>query len=80
MAHAQIIVAVDQPTEVADFDAWLATNASRLTYISDNTGCGCCVDIYDVEGPEEVLRSLPPTLSVAVTSSDCPSHHGPDAG
>ena len=64
MAHAQIIIAVDRPTEVAEFDAWLAANESRLTYVSENTGCGCCVDIYDVDGPEVVLRSIPPTLSI----------------
>ena len=62
MAHAQIIVAVDQPTEVTAFKTWLAANESRLTYISDKTGCGCCVDIYDVEGPEEVLRTIPPAI------------------
>ena len=62
MARAQVIVAVDEPTEVTDFAVWLAANEVRLTFISDNTGCGCCVDIYDLEGPEEVLRTIPAAI------------------
>lgn len=29
-----------------------------MTFISDNTGCGCCVDIYDVEGPQEAIDAI----------------------
>ncbi len=34
-----------------------------MTFISDNTGCGCCVDIYDVEGPQEGIDAIPAPLS-----------------
>jgi hypothetical protein len=62
MARAQIIIAVDQPADVAAFDAWLAGNESRLSFFSGNIGCGCCVDIYDVEGPEDVIRTIPQAI------------------
>jgi hypothetical protein len=34
-------------------EQWLATWQSRLNYVSNNEGCGCCVDIYNIEGPQE---------------------------
>jgi hypothetical protein len=44
------------------FDAgyrWLRENRSRLGFISENLGCGCCVDHFDLEGPPEVLATIP---------------------
>lgn len=59
MAKVQIIVAVDQPEEVRAVAEWFERWRDHLAAVSDNTGCGCCVDISDVEGPEEALRELP---------------------
>ncbi|MFT3880071.1 MAG: hypothetical protein QM703_10485 [Gemmatales bacterium] len=59
MAKAQIIVEVDQPDEVRALAMWFERWRDRLASVSDNTGCGCCVDIWDVEGPAEALAELP---------------------
>ena len=30
-----------------------------MTVFSDDYGCGCCVSLYDIEGPDEAIDSLP---------------------
>lgn len=41
------------------FDDWLARWRHMLVSCSDNDGCGCCVDMYDLEAPEQALAELP---------------------
>jgi len=59
MPRATIIITADHPTEVAACDAWFERWNSSLTRKSDNYGCGCCVDIYDVEGSQNAIDSIP---------------------
>ena len=59
MAKAQLIVAVDHPDEVRAITDWFERWRGRLAAVSKNTGCGCCVDIWTVEGPAEAFRELP---------------------
>ena len=59
MAKAQIVVNVDRPDEVRTVAAWFERWRDRLVAVSGNTGCGCCVDIWDVEGPVDALVELP---------------------
>jgi len=33
-----------------------------LTFRSENQGCGCCVNMWNVEGPDEALAALPLTI------------------
>ena len=61
-ARATIVVEVDQPDEAAAIDAWFARWQSRLTHCSDNLGCGCCVDIWEVQGPRQAIDELPPAM------------------
>lgn len=50
MSHRKIaVIAVDQEDEVASFYAWLARNRAHVFAISENKGCGCCVDMFDLE-------------------------------
>ena len=47
----------DEPNEVVAFYGWLSRNRRRVLGISKNEGCGCCVDIFNVEledGVEEM--------------------------
>jgi len=57
-----ICVIVDDPASVRAAKDWLAANRHQLEYISENYGCGCCVDLYDLEGLEVVLATLPAEL------------------
>ncbi|MEI7941114.1 MAG: hypothetical protein WCK27_30940 [Verrucomicrobiota bacterium] len=65
--RASICVASDAPEEEAAFDAWLDRWKSELTFISGDYGCGCCVHLYDIEGPKEVVEAIPEQLR---TSTD----------
>ena len=59
MPRATIIVAVDKPAEVQAVEGWLSRWAPKLTHHSQNHGCGCCVDIWEIEAPAEAIAELP---------------------
>ena len=61
MARATISVSIDNEREVMAVNAWLNRWGTRLN-LSDNQGCGCCVDIWDVEAPPQALTELPATM------------------
>jgi len=65
LAKAQIIVAVDAPDEVQAVGDWFDKWRNRLTFVSGNTGCGCCINMWEVEGPIEALRELPEIVLAA---------------
>lgn len=48
---------VDANDEVSAFYNWLSRNRGRVVGISENRGCGCCVDCFDIvieDGTEEM--------------------------
>ena len=57
--RATIVVSTDRPGEATAVEAWFAKWAARLTHRSDDQGCGCCVHVWDVEGPAEAVAELP---------------------
>jgi len=59
MPRATIIVDVDHPDELRASEQWFAKWASMLTYRSENEGCGCCVNMWNVEGPHDAIADLP---------------------
>lgn len=65
MPRATLIVDVTHPEEVTASEAWFAKWTPSLTFKSENQGCGCCVNIWDVEGTEEALAALPPSIQGA---------------
>lgn len=54
-----LLADVNEPGEVEKAEAWLSTHQDRLTYLSEQGGCGCCVVEWDMEGPREVIETLP---------------------
>lgn len=58
MARATVIVTIDNEREVVAVNAWFQRWGPRIR-CADNQGCGCCVDIWDVEAPAEALDQLP---------------------
>jgi hypothetical protein len=62
-SRATLLAIVDTPGEVDAADRWLAENAAALSFVSEMQGCGCCVMIWDVQGPSEVIATLPANLS-----------------
>lgn len=53
----------DRPEEVRAAERWLADYRAALTFVSDDEGCGCCVRLWRVEGPADVIATLPPDIS-----------------
>ncbi|WP_149193734.1 hypothetical protein [Luteimonas suaedae] len=51
-----------EPDDQIILDAWLDRWETRLVHLSDNLGCGCCIDMFDVEAPDEALAELPERL------------------
>ena len=60
--RATICALMDTPGELELAESWLAEHASALTYVSEEGGCGCCVVIWNVEGPEGIVSTLPKHL------------------
>src|SRR4051794_19867316 len=62
MPRETICIVVDEPSAVDAGEKWLAANRDKLEFVSDDYGCGCCVHLYDVEGPADVLATLPDSI------------------
>jgi hypothetical protein len=60
--RATICVTVEQASEREMVEAWFDRWRPQLTVVSENKGCGCCVDIWDVEGPTEAIADLRPQV------------------
>lgn len=61
--RASICALADNVGEVDAAEHWLEQNRKRLSYVSEMNGCGCCVFMWDVQGPKEIIDSLPLHLS-----------------
>jgi len=57
--RATICVDRNHQDEVEAVEAWFARWRGCLTFVSENEGCGCCVDIWNVEGPDEAMAAIP---------------------
>jgi hypothetical protein len=57
--RATICVNLTNDEERAGVDAWFERWEKRLTFVSENEGCGCCVDVWNVDGPEEAILEIP---------------------
>lgn len=68
--RATILVSVEQAGEVAAAEAWFARWRKHLTYCSENNGCGCCVDTWDVDGPEGAITDIPAWMNAVSEWSD----------
>lgn len=76
MPRASICISVDIPEEVESGERWLAASRDRLDFISENYGCGCCVNLFDVEGAPEVLATLPRALQAQTEWTAGKALHG----
>ncbi len=63
LKRATIIAAVDVQDEVAAVEAWFSRWGAHLTCCSEDYGCGCCIAMWDVEGPAEAIAEIPSIIS-----------------
>ena len=57
--RASVCVSSDSPEEEVAFAAWLERWKEKMSFISEDYGCGCCVHQFDLEGPSEAVAALP---------------------
>ena len=62
ISRATLIATADDPESRVASRNWLEKHQDALTFVSDNLGCGCCVDIWNVEGNAGVVASIPTDL------------------
>ena len=62
MARATITIDVHNTSDCAESRSWFHQWERSLVRVSENSGCGCCVEIYDVEGPQEAIDAIPQQL------------------
>lgn len=61
--RATIMVSADQADEVAAPAALFGRWQSELVYCSENQGCGCCIDTWDVDVPAKAVAEIPAQLN-----------------
>jgi hypothetical protein len=69
MPEFTICAVADSPGEREMLASWLSKWRGRETTISQNEGCGCCVDLYRVTGPDEAMREIPAQMLAARVGS-----------
>ena len=65
MKNITVTTATDEPETVEHAAQWFATWAADISYKSDDKGCGCCVDIWDVTCSDAAAAALPGELFCA---------------
>ena len=53
--------------EKVEFTTWLHRWRKSLSYLSHDYGCGCCLHLFDLEGPVEAVAALPPEMRCVST-------------
>ena len=62
MTRATLCADVASVEELDALKAWLRRWRPLLSYVSPNYGDGCCVHVFDVEGPDHALQEIPNSL------------------
>jgi len=61
-----ICVDVEDLEEVSLAETWINKNKSNFSHLTES-GCGCCVLIWDIEAKENILSTLPDQLAGVVS-------------
>ena len=81
MAGATLNFDTDDADALDSAEQWIEVYRDRLTYVSDRRGGGSVL-IYDIEGPDEVIATLPRLIQEADPKlpSPLPLREGPGEG
>ncbi len=76
LLRATICAVVDEEGCAAEAEQWLEERRARLSFVSEQNGCGCCVLMWDIEGPTDLVGTLPAGLSaVSAWASSSPKNN-----
>lgn len=56
---ATICVDIESEDEMGEVEKWFLAWCDKLSFVSEDNGCGCCVRIWNVEGPPEAIAAIP---------------------
>ena len=59
--RGEVVVTVDNEREIEAIGRWFNRWGNRIRCV-DNTGCGCCRDVWNIEAPQHVFDDLPADL------------------
>lgn len=62
MHRATVCLLADSLEEKVEFTTWLTAWKKKMTFVSQDYGCGCCIHLFDLEGPKEAIAALPKDL------------------
>jgi hypothetical protein len=62
MVKVTVLACADEPGEREALEAWIKKWEEQIPCEIENSGCGCCVDIYDLIVPEAAIQDLPEHL------------------
>jgi hypothetical protein len=60
--RATVCLWADSLEEKVDFTTWLNAWKKRMAFVSQDYGCGCCIHLFDLEGPREAIDAIPKEL------------------
>ncbi len=62
MARITVLLEVgneENEKELKLFDDWTEAHADKISFLSENEGCGCCVHIWNIECDDNIVSLLP---------------------
>jgi hypothetical protein len=62
MHRATVCLWSDSIEEKVEFTAWQTAWKRKMKYVSQDYGCGCCIHLFDLEGPKEAIAAIPQDL------------------
>ena len=62
--RATVCLWVESIEQKVEYTAWLTAWKKKMTYVSNDYGCGCCFHLFDVEGPKAAIDAIPKDLLV----------------
>ena len=60
--RATVCLWADSIEEKVEFSAWERNWRRKMSFVSHDYGCGCCIHLFDLEGPKEAIDALPQDL------------------
>ena len=64
--------------EKVDFTLWLNVWKKMMSFVSADYGGGCCIHLFDVEGPKEAIDAIPTQLLTVPAWIKRGGHHDRD--
>ena len=62
MHRATVCLWADSLEQKVEYTRWLNVWKKKMTFLSNDYGCGCCLHLFDLEGPKAAIDALPKDL------------------